>query len=76
MAPYGRAERGYLRLLPGALDRPELVLGVAGAAFALAAAIVPMLGTDLIPQLAQDRFEMTVKLPPGTPLRETDRLVR
>jgi HAE1 family hydrophobic/amphiphilic exporter-1 len=37
---------------------------------------VPLLGTDLIPQLAQDRFEMTVKLPPGTPLRETDQIVR
>ena len=34
------------------------------------------LGTDLIPQLAQDRFEMTAKLPPGTRLRETDALVR
>src|SRR5690606_37695528 len=35
-----------------------------------------MLGADLIPQLAQDRFEMTVKLPPGTPLAQTDALVR
>lgn len=76
MAPYGRAERGYLRLLPAALGRPVLVLPVAGAAFVAALAVVPMLGTDLIPQLAQDRFEMTVKLPPGTPLRETDRLVQ
>jgi HAE1 family hydrophobic/amphiphilic exporter-1 len=31
-------------------------------------ALVPSLGTDLIPQLAQDRFEMTMKLPPGTRL--------
>ena len=35
-----------------------------------------MLGMDLIPQLAQDRFEMTAKLPPGTPLAQTDALVR
>ncbi|MDQ3229169.1 MAG: efflux RND transporter permease subunit, partial [Pseudomonadota bacterium] len=76
MAPYGRAERGYLRLLPAALLRPKLVLLVAGGAFALALLMVPMLGADLIPQLAQDRFEMTVKLPPGTPLRETDAVVR
>lgn len=76
MAPYERAERGYLRLLPGALQRPALVLGAAGAAFAATLALVPLLGTDLIPQLAQDRFEMTVKLPPGTPLRQTDALVR
>lgn len=76
MAPYGRAERGYLRLLPAALRRPWLVLGFAAAAFALTLLAVPMLGADLIPQLAQDRFEMTVKLPPGTPLRDTDALVR
>ena len=76
MAPYDRAERGYLRLLPGALARPRLVLGVAAAAFVLSMAIVPTLGTDLIPQLAQDRFEMTMRLPPGTPLRETDAMMR
>ncbi|MFC0677746.1 efflux RND transporter permease subunit [Lysobacter korlensis] len=76
MAPYGRAERGYLKLLPGALQRPGLVLGAAGLAFVGALAALPMLGADLIPQLAQDRFEMTVKLPPGTPLRDTDALVR
>ena len=76
MGIYGRAEDGYLRVLPRAMQRPGLVLGIAAAVFAVALAIVPMLGTDLIPQLAQDRFEMTVKLPPGTPLRETDRIVR
>src|SRR5690606_13605896 len=72
MAPYGRAERGYLRLLPAALRHPGKVLGFAGAAFAVTLLVIPLLGADLIPQLAQDRFEMTVKLPPGTPLRETD----
>jgi len=76
MAPYGRAERGYLKLLPAALRRPWLVLGFAAAAFAATLLVVPLLGADLIPQLAQDRFEMTVKLPPGTPLRDTDKLVR
>src|SRR5690606_21372935 len=70
-----RAERGYLRLLPVALARPALVVGIATAVFVGAMAIVPLLGTDLIPQLAQDRFTMTAKLPPGTPLQETDALV-
>ncbi len=76
MAPYGRAERSYLKLLPAALNRRALVLGAAAAAFALTLLLVPLLGADLIPQLAQDRFDMTVKLPPGTPLRDTDALVR
>ena len=75
MGPYGRAERGYLKLLPAALDKRGLVLGTAAAAFILTLLLVPTLGADLIPQLAQDRFDMTVKLPPGTPLRETDALV-
>ncbi|MCI2260882.1 efflux RND transporter permease subunit [Xanthomonas indica] len=76
MAPYALAERGYLRLLPGALARPGWVLGLAALAFAATLAVAPLLGADLIPQLAQDRFEMTVKLPAGTPLRQTDALVR
>ncbi|MFZ2752898.1 MAG: efflux RND transporter permease subunit [Lysobacteraceae bacterium] len=76
MSPYARAESRYLRLLPAALARPTLVLSAAAIAFAGTLALVPMLGADLIPQLAQDRFEMTVKLPPGTPLRTTDALVR
>ena len=76
MAPYNGAERGYLRLLPAALSRPVPVLASAAAAFALAMAALPMLGVDLIPQLAQDRFEMTAKLPPGTPLAQTDALVK
>ena len=76
MSPYHRLEAAYLRLLPGAIRRPGLVLVSATLAFVLSLMLVPMLGTDLIPQLAQDRFEMTVKLPPGTPLRETDAIVR
>jgi HAE1 family hydrophobic/amphiphilic exporter-1 len=76
MRPYARAEAAYLKLLPGALLRPKRVLIAAAVAFGLTLLAVPMLGADLIPQLAQDRFDMTVKLPPGTPLAETDALVR
>jgi HAE1 family hydrophobic/amphiphilic exporter-1 len=76
MAPYNRAEAGYLRMLPAALKRPWPILGGAALAFALTLAVLPLLGVDLIPQLAQDRFEMTAKLPPGTPLAQTDALVR
>ncbi|WP_256644879.1 efflux RND transporter permease subunit [Thermomonas paludicola] len=76
MLPYARAERAYLRILPSALARPAPLLAVAGIAFALTLAVLPMLGTDLIPQLAQDRFDMTAKLPPGTPLAQTDALIQ
>ncbi|MCO5055941.1 efflux RND transporter permease subunit [Thermomonas sp.] len=76
MALYNRAENGYLNILPRALRRPTPILLVAGLAFAATLAVLPFLGTDLIPQLAQDRFTMTAKLPPGTPLARTDALIR
>jgi HAE1 family hydrophobic/amphiphilic exporter-1 len=74
--PYDWAAAAYDRTLPRALGNPMLVLGGATLAFVLSLLLVPGLGLDLIPQLAQDRFEMTVKLPPGTRLAETDALVR
>lgn len=76
LRPYERAARAYgERWLPGALKRPGLVLGSAGLAFVLSLGLATTLGTDLIPQLAQDRFDMTAKLPPGTQLADTDRMV-
>ena len=76
LIPYELAAAWYRDMLPRALQRPWLILGSAAAAFVVSLGIASTLGTDLIPQLAQDRFEMTAKLPPGTQLRETDALVR
>jgi len=76
MWPYNRAEAAYLRLLPAALARPWPVLGGAALAFALTLAALPLLGVNLLPQLAQDRFELSIKLPPGTPLAHTDAVLR
>ncbi|MEO7252128.1 MAG: efflux RND transporter permease subunit, partial [Arenimonas sp.] len=75
LMPYEKAAAYYQRTLPRALDRPWMILGSAALAFVVAMGVATTLGTDLIPQLAQDRFEMTAKLPPGTQLRETDGLV-
>ncbi len=76
LVPYERLAAAYTRMLPSALAHPWRVLGFAAIAFAATMVLVPTLGLDLIPQLAQGRFEMTVKLPPGTPLADTDTLVR
>ncbi len=76
LKPYDWAAEAYVRNLPGIIRRPVLVLGGALVAFVLAVALVPTLGLDLIPQLQQGRFDMTVTLPPGTPLAQTDALVR
>lgn len=76
MAPYDRLAAAYTRALPGALRRPWLILAFAAASFFATLMLVPTLGMDLIPQLAQGRFEMTVKLPPGTPLANSDQLAQ
>lgn len=72
---YDRAASAYHAALPRLLDRPIIVLVIAAALFAGSVALIPTLGMDLIPSLAQGRFETTIKLPPGTPLRDTDALV-
>ncbi|MGB4858470.1 MAG: efflux RND transporter permease subunit [Dokdonella sp.] len=72
---YDRAAASYHRVLPRAMDRPLIVLVIAAALFTVSVLVLPTLGSDLIPSLAQGRFETTIKLPPGTPLRDTDALV-
>ncbi|MGH8122243.1 MAG: efflux RND transporter permease subunit, partial [Rudaea sp.] len=76
LAPYNRAARAYHAFLPKALAHPFLVLTFAALAFIGSVLLIPTLGMDLIPQLAQGRFEMSVKMPPGTPLADTDALVK
>ena len=76
LKPYDWLEAAYARALPRALAKPAPILLASTAAFVFTLALVPGLGMDLIPQLAQGRFEMTVKLPPGTPLADSDAVVR
>jgi HAE1 family hydrophobic/amphiphilic exporter-1 len=73
--PYDHAAAYYKNILPKVLDKPRNVLVSAAVAFVASLLLATTLGSDLIPQLAQDRFEMTAKLAPGTRLEETDRLV-
>jgi multidrug efflux pump subunit AcrB len=69
----GGVTGAYPRLLGRALDHPWLVLAASLAAFGATAALVPTLGVDLIPTLAQGEFSFRVELPEGTPLEVTDR---
>jgi HAE1 family hydrophobic/amphiphilic exporter-1 len=38
--------------------------------------LVPRLGTELIPQFSQGEFNVDLRLPPGSPLSETDRAIQ
>ncbi|HXV74947.1 MAG TPA: efflux RND transporter permease subunit [Candidatus Polarisedimenticolaceae bacterium] len=60
--------RAYPRGLAGALRARRGVLAAGFAAFVLAAAAVPLLGTNLVPDLSQGEFAFRIRLPEGTPL--------
>jgi HAE1 family hydrophobic/amphiphilic exporter-1 len=66
--------RGYGHLLDWALEHRFLTLGTATLFLALAVLFLQGIGTELVPQLEQGRFNITLEAAPGTPLAETDRI--
>jgi HAE1 family hydrophobic/amphiphilic exporter-1 len=62
----------YPGMLRWALRRKAVVLTVAFGIFIGTGLLVPSLGIELIPQLSQGEFEVTMKLPPGTPIKQSD----
>jgi HAE1 family hydrophobic/amphiphilic exporter-1 len=69
-----RIASGYAGLLDLALRRRLLTLGIAAVMLALAVFLMRDVGTELVPQLQQGRFEVELEAAPGTPLEETDRI--
>jgi HAE1 family hydrophobic/amphiphilic exporter-1 len=64
----------YAALLKLALRRRALTLAFAAVLLGLAAVLLGSVGTELVPQLEQGRFEVELEAAPGTPLEGTDRL--
>ena len=67
-----RAYPGFLR---GALRWRWAVLPLAFGLFGAAVGVIPTLGTDLVPNLAQGEFAFRLKLPAGTPLHTTSEVL-
>jgi HAE1 family hydrophobic/amphiphilic exporter-1 len=73
----GWAETRYPGAIRWALARPGLTIGAAVALFVLTLGLIaPRLGTELIPQMSQGEFNVDLRLAPGAPLEQTDRVVR
>ncbi|MEX2497049.1 MAG: efflux RND transporter permease subunit [Woeseia sp.] len=70
------AARRYDPILQWSLDHRSTVVGVAAAIFVATALLVPQLGSELIPQLSQGKFNVDLRLAPGAPLAETDRAIQ
>lgn len=73
---YKAIEKGYVVLLKSALNNRLAVLGIAIITFAGSIMLIPRIGIELIPQLSQGEFKVEFKLPPGTPIEETDQALR
>ncbi len=70
---FAAVARAYLPALRWSLEHRGRVVMVSVAVLILTAALVPRLGTELIPQLSQGEFVAELRLAPGTPLEQTDR---
>jgi len=69
------AKNFYRRWLDKALHYKSLVLGGVIALFILSIAIIPFLGTEFMPSQDRDMIFLKVKMPIGTSVEETDRVV-
>ena len=67
---------GYPALLRWSLSNRFIVMSFTLLIFAGALSLVPKLGTELIPQLAQGEFYADVRLAPGTPIDATDSILK
>ena len=73
---YGKLADGYPPLVRWALGHKAAVLGVAFSLFAGTLVLIPRLGVELIPQLVQGELDLEFRLPPGTPLDQTDAVLK
>lgn len=65
----------YPGILRASLHNRLTVILVSILLFAGTMALVPRLGTELIPQFSQGEFTANLRLPPGMPLAETDKAI-
>jgi len=72
---FEKARNFYRRILQWTLQHRALVLGGTLGLLALSFAIVPFLGTEFMPAMDREMIMLQVKMPVGTSLEETNRVV-
>ncbi|MCX7973454.1 MAG: efflux RND transporter permease subunit [Candidatus Aminicenantes bacterium] len=73
---FERPKNFYRKLLTSALRHRKEVLIATGALFLISVALIPIIGTEFMPIQDSRMILLKVKLPVGTSLQETDRIVR
>lgn len=62
----------YARALPRIVERRWTVIGAAAVLVAIAAALIPVVGSEFVPSTDIDRFAIDISLPEGTRLQRTE----
>jgi len=70
------AAKVYVPMLRWSLNNRGSVIVGAIIIFASTMSLIPLLGTELIPQLSQGEFDVDLRLSPGAPISETDRAIQ
>jgi len=65
-------QSSYERLLTAALQQRTLTLTLSAVLLAIAVVMLSRIGTELVPQMQQGRFNVMLEAAPGTPLEDTD----
>ncbi|MDZ7694193.1 MAG: efflux RND transporter permease subunit [Balneolaceae bacterium] len=69
---YMAIENRYPTIIRWALDKKFVVVTLAFGLLIASLSLVPHLGMELIPSLSQGEFNVEFKMPPGTPIENTD----
>lgn len=69
-------DEAYRTRLQWAIHHRLAVIAVAGAILLASVALIPMLGTELMPQTDAGNFTATIKMPVGTALSKTDEVMK
>jgi cobalt-zinc-cadmium resistance protein CzcA len=71
---FGRARRGYAKLLDVVAARPKATLAGAGVSFLLAALVARSLGAEFVPRLDEGELSLDIKRLPSISISEAQRL--
>lgn len=73
---YDALDARYRTALAWALGHGRAVVAGATVLFIASVSLVPLMGSEFTPRIDIGDFTVTLELPPGTPLVETDRLAK
>jgi HAE1 family hydrophobic/amphiphilic exporter-1 len=72
---FRKIEEGYKRLIGWALGNRIKVIGITGLVFLMSLLLIPFIGTELTPEMDSGEVRLTFRLPEGTRVEETQRVL-